>query len=72
MKSTITAMIIGVVIILIAFWYGGHRTAEDYKNNLDKQIIIQDKNDAKVDKYSAEDMCVNVLRGRLSESGECS
>lgn len=71
MKSTIITLIIGAVIVIIAYWAGGRNTSQEYKNNLQKEIIQQDKNSAKVDNYSAEDMCTLVLRGKLSESGEC-
>lgn len=71
MKSTIITLIIGAVIVVIAYWAGGRNTSQEYKNNLQKEIIQQDKNSAKVDKYSAEDMCNRVLGGKLSESGEC-
>ena len=71
MKSTIITLIIGAVIVIIAYWAGGRNTSQEYKNNLQKDIIQQDKNSAKVDNYTAEDMCTRVLRGKLSESGEC-
>lgn len=71
MRDTLIALIIGAIIVVIAYWAGGRSTSKEYKDNLQKEIIQQDKNDAKVDKYSADDMCTLVLRGKLSESGEC-
>lgn len=71
MKDTIITLIIGAIIVVIAFWAGGRSTSQEYKNNLQKEVNIQDKNSAKIDKYSADDMCTIVLHGKLSESGEC-
>lgn len=71
MRDILIALIIGAIIVVIAYWAGGRNTSKEYKDNLQKEIIQQDKNDAKVDKYSADDMCTLVLRGKLSESGEC-
>lgn len=71
MKDALIAIIIGAVIVVIAYWAGGRSTSQEYKNNLQKEVNQQDKNSAKVDKYSADDMCTIVLHGKLSESGEC-